>query len=168
MKLEANRRTVLAGALGSVALIGARDAGAQAWPSKLITIVMPYAAGGSTDVIARAIADKLRPSLGVPIIVERSMWWPGDSTQWFEAHNSPGATATGTRWALAEGEEGGPFNSATFILIANTAPAAASVRVTPSWAPCARWRWPAVARSPTPTPRACSRPRAIRCAGATF
>src|SRR5215510_15943729 len=66
----ARRRSVLAGALGSAALIGAKDAGAQAYPSKLITIVMPYAAGGSTDVIARAIADKLRTSLGVPIIVE--------------------------------------------------------------------------------------------------
>src|SRR5215510_6963874 len=66
----ARRRSVLAGALGSAALIGAKDAGAQAYPSKLITIVMPYAAGGSTDVIARVIADKLRTSLGVPVIVE--------------------------------------------------------------------------------------------------
>ena len=65
----ANRRTVLAGALGSAALIGAKGAAAQAYPSKLITIVMPYAAGGSTDVIARAIADKLRTSLGIPVIV---------------------------------------------------------------------------------------------------
>ncbi len=66
----ANRRTVLAGALGSAALLGAGDAIAQNYPSKLITIVMPYAAGGSTDVIARAIADKLRTLLGVAIIVE--------------------------------------------------------------------------------------------------
>jgi tripartite-type tricarboxylate transporter receptor subunit TctC len=64
------RRSLLAGALGSVALIGPKGAIAQTYPSKLITIVMPYAAGGSTDVIARAIADKLRTLLGVPIIVE--------------------------------------------------------------------------------------------------
>ena len=39
---------------------------------------------------------------------------------WTEAHNSPGATATGTRWALAEGEVGGPQSAETYILIANT------------------------------------------------
>ena len=44
----------------------------------------------------------------VPIIVERTMWWPARTRRhWSEAHNSPGATATGTRWALAEGEAGG-------------------------------------------------------------
>ena len=39
---------------------------------------------------------------------------------WTEAHNSPGATATGTRWALAEGEVGGPDGAETYVLIANT------------------------------------------------
>ena len=67
---KARRRGLLAGALGSAALIGTGGVKAQAYPSKLITIVMPYAAGGSTDVIARAIADRLRTLLGVPIIVE--------------------------------------------------------------------------------------------------
>jgi hypothetical protein len=46
-----------------------------------------------------------------PIIVERSMWWPGPGLAadfWTEAHNSPGVTKTGRRWALAEGEVGGP------------------------------------------------------------
>ena len=42
---------------------------------------------------------------GVPIIVERTMWWP-DGRAWYEAHNSPGSTATGTRWALADGRGG--------------------------------------------------------------
>ncbi len=89
MKLEANRRTVLAGALGSAALIGTKDADAQAWPSKLITIVMPYAAGGSTDVIARAIADKLRASLGVPLIVENKPGGGGAIGSAFVARAEP-------------------------------------------------------------------------------
>ncbi len=66
----------------------------------------------------------------VPIIVERAMWWPGNSTTWHEAHNSAGSTTTGTRWALAEGEVGGPRATATFILIANTSPFAGSATVT--------------------------------------
>ena len=66
----------------------------------------------------------------VPVIVERSMWWPNGSGSWLEAHNSPGATDTGTRWALAEGEVGGSRGYATYILLANTSPLAGDVRVT--------------------------------------
>jgi hypothetical protein len=48
---------------------------------------------------------------------------------WTEAHNSPGATVTGTRWALAEGEAGGPNDAETYILIANTSAGEGSVHV---------------------------------------
>ncbi len=40
-----------------------------------------------------------------PVVVERAMWWP--KGQWHEAHVSAGATTTGTRWALADGEVDG-------------------------------------------------------------
>ncbi|MDP2023193.1 MAG: tripartite tricarboxylate transporter substrate binding protein [Hydrogenophaga sp.] len=43
---------------------------AQTWPSKPISLVVPFAAGGTTDVLARALADKLTQSLGQPVIVE--------------------------------------------------------------------------------------------------
>jgi len=69
----------------------------------------------------------------LPIIAERTMWWPSPeftADYWTEAHNSPGATATDTRWALAEGEVGGPANAETYILIANTSTVAGSARVT--------------------------------------
>lgn len=66
----------------------------------------------------------------VPVIVERSMWWPFGSATWFEAHNSPGATATGTRWALAEGEVGGAHTTQTYILLANTSAFPGSATVT--------------------------------------
>jgi uncharacterized repeat protein (TIGR01451 family) len=69
----------------------------------------------------------------LPIVVERTMWWPGPGIAadfWTEAHNSPGATATGTRWALAEGEVGGVDAAETYILIANTSPSSGVARVT--------------------------------------
>jgi hypothetical protein len=66
----------------------------------------------------------------VPIVAERSMYWPNWPKQWAEAHNSPGATQTGTTWAVAGGEEGGAFGAQTFVLIANTSAFAATVRVT--------------------------------------
>jgi hypothetical protein len=68
----------------------------------------------------------------VPIIVERSMWWPAfatDPSGWVEAHNSPGTTQTGLEWALAGGELDATRGLDTFILIANTSAVAGAARV---------------------------------------
>ena len=67
---------------------------------------------------------------GVPLVVERTMWWPGDGTTWYEAHNSSGATETGTKWAMAEGEVGGSRNAQTYVLVANTSTWPGRARVT--------------------------------------
>lgn len=78
-----------------------------------------------------AVASSVSSTNGVGIIAERAMWFPGPTADtWNEAHNSPGATATGTIWALAEGEVGGTRASETYILISNTGPTLGTVRVT--------------------------------------
>jgi hypothetical protein len=76
-----------------------------------------------------AVSTTIRSMNEVPVIVERAMWWPGPSSQWHEAHNAPGATTTGHRWALAEGEVDATRNLDTYILIANTSAVAADVKV---------------------------------------
>ena len=63
----------------------------------------------------------------VRIVAERSMYWPQD---WTEAHNSPGATETGTKWGVAGGQEGGSFGAQTYVLVANTSTFAGTARVT--------------------------------------
>lgn len=77
-----------------------------------------------------AVSAKVRSTNAVPIIVERAMWWPGDSSTWHEGHNSAGADRTSTKWGLADGQVGGPFEVETYVLIANTSSTGGSAQVT--------------------------------------
>jgi tripartite-type tricarboxylate transporter receptor subunit TctC len=45
-------------------------ASAQTYPTRPVTIIVPYAAGGPMDLIARAIAEKMREPLGQAVVVE--------------------------------------------------------------------------------------------------
>ena len=59
-------RTIAALALAMLA----SGAHAQAWPTKPIKWVVPFAPGGTTDILARTIGDKLAIALGQPVIIE--------------------------------------------------------------------------------------------------
>ena len=60
--------------LAALALGGViRHANAQAYPDRPITLVIPFAAGGPTDVVARMIAIPMGKSLGQPVIVENTL-----------------------------------------------------------------------------------------------
>lgn len=87
------------------------------------------------DGLGKALADAavsmtLTSDNGVPIVVERAMWWPGGGDNWYEAHNSRGATETGTRWAIADGTRDTATGTETFVLVANTSDHEANVHAT--------------------------------------
>jgi hypothetical protein len=65
-----------------------------------------------------------------PIVVERAMWWPSDVGTWHEAHVSAGSTETAARWVVAGGSALSTPRTDTYVLIANPAETAATVRVT--------------------------------------
>ena len=64
-----DRRRAIQAAFLVAATIGG-GASAQSWPNKPITLIVPFPAGGTTDVLARALADKLSQSLAQAVIVE--------------------------------------------------------------------------------------------------
>ncbi|TCP18713.1 Bug family tripartite tricarboxylate transporter substrate binding protein [Simplicispira metamorpha] len=71
------RRTVIA-ALSATALAGLAHAQAPAFPTRPVTMVVPFPAGGITDTIARALAQKMGDTLGQSVIVDNK---PGGGGQ---------------------------------------------------------------------------------------
>jgi tripartite-type tricarboxylate transporter receptor subunit TctC len=68
---QCTRRTILsalacAGLLAGTAVAQAADA----WPSKAITLIVPFAAGGTTDILARIVGQKLSIALGQPVVID--------------------------------------------------------------------------------------------------
>lgn len=89
-----HRRTLLAagGLLAAPGLLRAGAAGAQAaWPARPVAVIVPFAPGSSSDIIARAVSQQLQQALGKPFTVD----------------NRPGATGEiGTRHVIRSAPDG--------------------------------------------------------------
>jgi tripartite-type tricarboxylate transporter receptor subunit TctC len=57
-------------AIALAIIAGIAGAQAQTYPSRQITLVVPFPPGGSTDVVGRILAERMRPLLGQPIVIE--------------------------------------------------------------------------------------------------
>jgi tripartite-type tricarboxylate transporter receptor subunit TctC len=65
-----NRRTFLASAAAASVLIATGARGQTTWPDHTVKIVVPYPAGGSTDVLARILAERMKEMFGQPVVIE--------------------------------------------------------------------------------------------------
>jgi tripartite-type tricarboxylate transporter receptor subunit TctC len=72
-----SRRTLLAVALPAMAATAARAQGADDYPSRPVTFIVPFAPAGGTDILARLLGQKLEQRLGKPFVVENR---PGAGT----------------------------------------------------------------------------------------
>src|SRR3954454_24245935 len=65
-----SRLTLLRDAIALAAVLLAPSAQAETWPSRPITMVVPYAAGGTADPVGGVLAAGVSQALGQPVIVE--------------------------------------------------------------------------------------------------
>jgi hypothetical protein len=110
-----------------------------------VTRTVPIGANGRRTVDIEAL-NPIAPELAnaavatvvtatQPIVAERAQYWPGDGSQWYEAHNSFGSVSASRRWGLAEGRVGNPTamppaSYQTYVLLANPATVPANVTIT--------------------------------------
>jgi tripartite-type tricarboxylate transporter receptor subunit TctC len=78
IRFQPGRRQIMQACAAALAFAATTATSAQSWPTKPISLVVPFAPGGTTDVLARSMAERLAHSLGQSVIVE----------------NKPGAGAT--------------------------------------------------------------------------
>ena len=88
--IRTNRRRAIAVALATAAVFAAPAvAQAQAWPNKPVRIVVPFSPGGSTDVIARMLGQRLSELWGQTVVVENRAGAGGNSGTDLVAKSTP-------------------------------------------------------------------------------
>ena len=90
MPIDHGRRAALSAlaCAGLAASIGSAHA-ADTWPARPITLIVPFAAGGTTDILARIIGQKLSVALGQPVVVENKAGAGGTLGANVAAHAKP-------------------------------------------------------------------------------
>ena len=84
---------IVLGALAAAAMALAPALALAAWPEKQVTVVVPFSAGGNTDIVARYIAEKLAADTGQSFIVDNKPGADGNIGAALVRNSGP----TGTR-----------------------------------------------------------------------
>jgi tripartite-type tricarboxylate transporter receptor subunit TctC len=91
MKLNLFQRHVVVARFGAllIAALACTGASAQPYPNKPITLIVPFAAGGPTDLVARTIGAAMQKTLGQPVIVENKTGAGGTIAATYVARAAP-------------------------------------------------------------------------------
>ena len=104
-------------------LWGIASGQAQNFPSKPVTMIVPFPAGGGTDILARIIADRMKVTLGQPVIIENIGGAGGTIGTTRVARSAPDGYTTGFgQWSSHVGS--GALYPLTFDLLKDLAPVA--------------------------------------------
>jgi tripartite-type tricarboxylate transporter receptor subunit TctC len=123
------KRLILA--VAAFALAGAAAAHAQAYPSRPVTMIVPFPAGGATNTLGRILAEHMKTTLGQPIIVENVAGASGSIGTARAARSAPdGYTLSFGNWASHVGS--GAMYQLPFNLLADLEPVA-FVANSPLW-----------------------------------
>ena len=68
--MNVSRRRLSLGLAAASLGVGSHLSWAQSFPSKALKIIVPFPAGGTTDVVARMVAQRMSESMGQPVVVE--------------------------------------------------------------------------------------------------
>jgi tripartite-type tricarboxylate transporter receptor subunit TctC len=79
MTMTTAKRLLLGAGIALAATFGPTMAGAQSFPTKPITVIIPFAGGSASDVVSRIMFNKMSQSMGQPIIVENRPGAGGNS-----------------------------------------------------------------------------------------
>ena len=79
MTMTTAKRILLGAAIALTATFASTMAGAQSYPNKLITVIIPFAGGSASDVVARIMLDKMSKNMGQTIVIENRPGAGGNS-----------------------------------------------------------------------------------------
>jgi len=68
--MNMSKRVFMGAAVAAVAVLASQPAGAQPYPNRPITVIIPFAGGSASDVVSRIMFDKMSKSMGQPIVIE--------------------------------------------------------------------------------------------------
>ena len=118
-------------AIAFAGLIGIAEAPAQTYPSRPITMIVPYSAGGPTDTLGRILAEHMRGSLGQSIIIENVTGAGGTIGVGRVARAAPDGYTLGIGQVSTNGFNGATY-SLSYDLVKDLAPVAL-LTIAPMW-----------------------------------
>ena len=87
--MQISKRLLIGASIAMMGALGATTAGAQNYPTKNITVIIPFAGGSASDVVARILFDRMSKNMGQSIIVENRPGAGGNSGTSQGAHATP-------------------------------------------------------------------------------